>query len=38
MSHAASSGRRTDFIEIFVDALDVCEERDPKGPYRKARA
>jgi adenylylsulfate kinase len=28
-----------DFIEVFVDcALDVCEERDPKGLYKKARA
>ena len=28
-----------DFIEIFVDCpLDVCEQRDPKGLYRKARA
>lgn len=28
-----------DFIEIFVDApLDVCEQRDPKGLYKKARA
>ncbi len=28
-----------DFIEIFVDApLDVCERRDPKGLYKKARA
>jgi bifunctional enzyme CysN/CysC len=28
-----------EFIEIFVDApLDVCENRDPKGLYRKARA
>ncbi len=27
------------FIEVFVDApLDVCEQRDPKGLYRKARA
>jgi bifunctional enzyme CysN/CysC len=27
------------FIEVFVDApLDVCEERDPKGLYKKARA
>ena len=27
------------FIEVFVDApLDVCEERDPKGLYAKARA
>ena len=28
-----------DFIEVFVDApLEVCEKRDPKGLYRKARA
>ncbi|MDP6038918.1 MAG: adenylyl-sulfate kinase [Candidatus Latescibacteria bacterium] len=28
-----------DFIEVFVDTpLDVCEERDPKGLYAKARA
>lgn len=27
------------FIEVFVNApLDVCERRDPKGLYRKARA
>ncbi|MCI0433309.1 MAG: adenylyl-sulfate kinase [Gemmatimonadetes bacterium] len=27
-----------DFIEVFVDcALDVCEARDPKGLYQKAR-
>ena len=26
------------FIEVFVDApLSVCEERDPRGLYRKAR-
>jgi adenylylsulfate kinase len=28
-----------DFVEIFVDApLEVCESRDPKGIYKKARA
>jgi len=28
-----------DFIEVFVDApLEVCEQRDPKGLYKKARA
>ncbi|WP_186175215.1 adenylyl-sulfate kinase [Vibrio jasicida] len=28
-----------EFIEVFVNAsLDVCESRDPKGLYRKARA
>ena len=26
------------FIEVFIDTpLDVCEERDPKGLYQKAR-
>ena len=28
-----------DFIEVFVECpLDVCEQRDPKGLYAKARA
>lgn len=32
-------GAKGDFIEVFVDApLAVCESRDPKGLYRKARA
>ena len=27
------------FIEVFVNApLEVCEQRDPKGLYAKARA
>ena len=27
------------FIEVFIDTpLDVCESRDPKGLYKKARA
>ena len=27
------------FIEIFVDcSLEICEERDPKGLYKKARS
>ncbi|MTJ02284.1 adenylyl-sulfate kinase [Idiomarina piscisalsi] len=31
------SGER--FIEVFVDTpLEVCEQRDPKGLYKKARA
>jgi bifunctional enzyme CysN/CysC len=30
---------KADFIEVFVDApLEVCEERDPKNLYKKARA
>ncbi|KII77647.1 adenylyl-sulfate kinase [Vibrio renipiscarius] len=28
-----------EFLEVFVNAsLDVCEQRDPKGLYKKARA
>ncbi len=28
-----------EFLEIFVDTpLEICEERDPKGLYKKARA
>ena len=28
-----------EFIEIFIDtSLEICEQRDPKGLYRKARA
>jgi adenylylsulfate kinase len=34
-----NAGRPADFVEVFVDApLEVCEERDPKGLYKKARA
>ena len=29
----------TEFIEVFVDTpLEICEARDPKGLYQKARA
>jgi adenylylsulfate kinase len=32
-------GRADDFIEVYVNApLEVCEARDPKGLYKKARA
>jgi adenylylsulfate kinase len=28
-----------DFVEVFVEApIEVCEQRDPKGLYKKARA
>lgn len=28
-----------EFVEVFVDApVEVCEQRDPKGLYKKARA
>jgi adenylylsulfate kinase len=34
-----ASGRKGDFLEVFVDTpLEVCETRDPKGLYKKARA
>jgi len=34
-----TNGRVGDFVEAFVDApLEVCEARDPKGLYKKARA
>ena len=33
------SGQSGDFIEVFVDTpLEVCESRDPKGLYKKARS
>jgi adenylylsulfate kinase len=32
-------GQIEHFVEVFVDTpLEVCEERDPKGLYRRARA
>ena len=35
----AQAGRASDFVEVFVDTpLEVCEARDPKGLYKKARA
>jgi adenylylsulfate kinase len=37
--HVRASLRNGDFIEVLVDApLEVCESRDPKGLYKKARA
>jgi adenylylsulfate kinase len=33
------ASREADFIEVYVSCpLDICEERDPKGLYSKARA
>ena len=33
------AGNTGDFMEVFVDTpLEVCEQRDPKGLYKKARA
>ena len=34
-----AAGRPGDFVEVFVDTpLEICESRDPKGLYKKARA
>jgi bifunctional enzyme CysN/CysC len=36
---ALHSGEDLEFIEVFVDApLELCEQRDPKGLYARARA
>jgi bifunctional enzyme CysN/CysC len=36
---AAHDGAGTGFYEVFVDTpLEVCEQRDPKGLYARARA
>ncbi|RZD27649.1 adenylyl-sulfate kinase, partial [Campylobacter jejuni] len=35
---ARSLVKKDEFIEIFVDTpLELCEKRDPKGLYKKAR-
>ena len=32
-------GDASDFVEVFVDTpLEICEQRDPKGLYKKARS
>ena len=32
-------GAASDFVEVFVDTpLEICEARDPKGLYKKARS
>lgn len=38
-NHVRSLVEESEFIEIFIDTpLEVCEGRDPKGLYKKARA
>ncbi|WP_462169249.1 adenylyl-sulfate kinase [Pseudoalteromonas lipolytica] len=38
-ARARSIMNQNEFIEVFVDTpLEVCESRDPKGLYKKARA
>jgi adenylylsulfate kinase len=37
--YLTASGHEGDFVEVFVDTpLEICESRDPKGLYKKARA
>lgn len=34
-----AKGSADDFVEVFVDTpIEICESRDPKGLYKKARA
>ena len=36
---ARKLGSNDEFIEVFVDCpVEICEQRDPKGAYKKARA
>jgi len=38
-ARAVAKSADLDFIEVFVDTpIELCEERDPKGLYAKARA
>ena len=31
--------KESDFLEVFIDAsIEICEKRDPKGMYKKARS
>ena len=33
------TGSAADFVEVFVDTpIEICEQRDPKGLYKMARA
>jgi adenylylsulfate kinase len=35
----SAHGRSDDFVEVFVNTpLEICEQRDPKGLYKQARA
>jgi len=37
--HEKDKAGAIQFLEVFVDCpIDVCEQRDPKGLYKKARA
>lgn len=37
--HVEAQGQAGDFIEVFVDTpIEICQQRDPKGLYKKAMA
>lgn len=39
LARAAHERRHIPFVEVFVSTpIDVCEQRDPKGLYKKAKA
>ena len=38
-NHVEGQGSQGDFVEVLIDTpLEICEQRDPKGLYKKARA
>jgi adenylylsulfate kinase len=39
VTHGGAEGSENEFVEVFVDTpIEICEQRDPKGLYKKARA
>ena len=39
MVESTAGEASNDFVEVFVDTpIEICEQRDPKGLYKKARA
>lgn len=39
VTRGGAEGSQYEFVEVFVDTpIEICEQRDPKGLYKKARA
>jgi len=39
VTRGGAEGSEFEFVEVFVDTpIEICEQRDPKGLYKKARA
>ena len=39
VTRGGAEGSENEFVEVFVDTpIEICEQRDPKGLYKKARA